>query len=42
MIGLSLPPDLAEGARDAPYPGAEAPVRLLFVGRAEARKGSTR
>ncbi|GJD65399.1 glycosyltransferase family 4 protein [Methylobacterium frigidaeris] len=39
VIGLSLPPEIAAGARDAPYPEAEAPVRLLFVGRAEARKG---
>ncbi|MFH6780969.1 MULTISPECIES: glycosyltransferase family 4 protein [Methylobacterium] len=39
VIGLSLPPEIAAGARDAAYPAAEAPVRLLFVGRAEARKG---
>ena len=39
VIGLSLPPEVAAGARDAPYPEAEEPVRLLFVGRAEARKG---
>ncbi|AWB22795.1 glycosyl transferase family 1 [Methylobacterium currus] len=39
VIGLSLPPEIAAGARDAAYPEAEAPVRLLFVGRAEVRKG---
>ena len=39
VIGLSLPPDLATSARAAAYPEAEQPVRLLFVGRAEARKG---
>jgi glycogen(starch) synthase len=39
VIGLSLPPEITDSARDAPYPAAEAPVRLLFVGRAEVRKG---
>lgn len=39
VIGLSLPPEITAAARDAAYPAAEAPVRLLFVGRAEARKG---
>lgn len=39
VIGLSLPPEIAAGARNAPYPEAEGPLRLLFVGRAEARKG---
>ncbi len=39
VIGLSLPPGLLERGRAAPYPDADAPVRLLFVGRAEARKG---
>lgn len=40
VIGLSLPPDMLQRGRTAPYPDAvEAPVRLLFVGRAEARKG---
>jgi glycosyltransferase involved in cell wall biosynthesis len=39
VIGLSLPPDLAASARAAPYPEDGTPVRLLFVGRAEARKG---
>ncbi len=39
VIGLSLPPEVATGARAAAYPEAAAPVRLLFVGRAEARKG---
>ncbi len=39
VIGLSLPPEIAAGARDAAYPETQDPVRLLFVGRAEARKG---
>jgi glycogen synthase len=39
VIGLSLPPVVAAAARGAPYPEAAEPVRLLFVGRAEARKG---
>lgn len=39
VIGLSLPPELAARARAAAYPDAGDPVRLLFVGRAEARKG---
>ena len=39
VIGLSLPPEVAERARAAPYPGVGEPVRLLFVGRAETRKG---
>ncbi|MCJ2090029.1 glycosyltransferase family 4 protein [Methylobacterium sp. E-005] len=39
VIGLSLPPALAAAARGAAYPEAAEPVRLLFVGRAEARKG---
>ena len=39
VVGLSLPPEMAARARDAPYPQAEVPVRLLFVGRAETRKG---
>ncbi|WP_298964196.1 glycosyltransferase family 4 protein [uncultured Methylobacterium sp.] len=39
VIGLSLPPEIMASARDAAYPAADAPVRLLFVGRAEARKG---
>ncbi|GJD35390.1 glycosyltransferase family 4 protein [Methylobacterium aerolatum] len=39
VIGLSLPPDLLATARAAVYPAADAPLRLLFVGRAEARKG---
>ncbi|MBD8901331.1 glycosyl transferase family 1 [Methylobacterium bullatum] len=40
VIGLSLPPEMLERARAAPYPEATGgPVRLLFVGRAEARKG---
>lgn len=40
VIGLSLPPDLLERGRTAPYPhAADGPIRLLFVGRAEPRKG---
>lgn len=39
VIGLSLPPEIAATARAAPYPAGAGPVRLLFVGRAEARKG---
>ncbi|MCJ2094248.1 glycosyltransferase family 4 protein, partial [Methylobacterium sp. J-072] len=39
VIGLSLPPEIAAAARAAPYPDGPGPVRLLFVGRAEARKG---
>jgi glycogen(starch) synthase len=39
VIGLSLPPEAAAAARSAAYPEAADPVRLLFVGRAEARKG---
>ena len=39
VIGLSLPPEICSSARAAPYPEADAPLRLLFVGRAEARKG---
>ncbi|TXN23663.1 glycosyltransferase family 4 protein [Methylobacterium sp. WL19] len=40
VIGLSLPPEMLERGRAAPYPEATGgPVRLLFVGRAEPRKG---
>ncbi|KQP91333.1 glycosyl transferase family 1 [Methylobacterium sp. Leaf113] len=39
VIGLSLPPEILASARCASYPDADGPVRLLFVGRAEARKG---
>lgn len=39
VIGLSLPPEIVAAARAAPYPETDAPVRLLFVGRAEVRKG---
>ncbi|TFZ55034.1 glycosyltransferase [Methylorubrum sp. Q1] len=39
VIGLSLPPEILSSARAAAYPETDAPVRLLFVGRAEARKG---
>ncbi|GGE22803.1 hypothetical protein GCM10011390_47770 [Aureimonas endophytica] len=39
VIGLSLPPErMARGSR-APYPAEASPLRLLFVGRAEHRKG---
>jgi len=40
VVGLSLPPDRLERGRAAPYPdGTGGPLRLLFVGRAERRKG---
>ena len=39
VIGLSLPPAITEAARGAAYPDHAEPVRLLFVGRAETRKG---
>ena len=39
VIGLSLPPETLARGRAAPYPGPEGPLRLLFVGRAETRKG---
>ncbi len=41
VIGLSLPPAMIERGRAAAYPAveADAPMRLLFVGRAEHRKG---
>jgi len=39
VIGLSLPPEIRSSARAAGYPKTDAPLRLLFVGRAEARKG---
>lgn len=39
VIGLSLPPEILTSARAASYPGEDVPVQLLFVGRAEARKG---
>ncbi|MDP4023004.1 glycosyltransferase family 4 protein [Methylobacterium sp. NEAU 140] len=38
VIGLSLPPEVATGAGGTAYP-QDGPVSLLFVGRAEARKG---
>lgn len=38
-IGLSLPPELLKTAQSSPYPAGEEPVRILFVGRAEQRKG---
>jgi glycogen synthase len=42
VIGLSLPPGTLAAGRAAPYPDDgpdDGPVRLVFVGRAEARKG---
>lgn len=39
VIGLSLPPEILSSACAASYPETNAPLRLLFVGRAEARKG---
>ncbi|KAB0682632.1 glycosyltransferase family 4 protein [Aureimonas leprariae] len=39
VIGLSLPPAMLAAGRRAAYPEAVEPVRVLFVGRAEARKG---
>jgi glycosyltransferase involved in cell wall biosynthesis len=38
-IGLSLQAGMLERGRAASYPGTMAPVRILFVGRAERRKG---
>ncbi|MGE7368765.1 glycosyltransferase family 4 protein [Neorhizobium sp. NPDC001467] len=38
-VGLSLPPDLLDVASASPYPDEDAPVRILFIGRAESRKG---
>ncbi len=38
-VGLSLPPDLLSVAHSSPYPTDGTVVRILFVGRAEARKG---
>ncbi|EAS50433.1 possible glucosyltransferase [Aurantimonas manganoxydans SI85-9A1] len=39
VIGLSLPPERLARAAGAPYPPAGEELRLLSVGRAEARKG---
>ncbi|GHD18093.1 glycosyltransferase family 4 protein [Tianweitania populi] len=40
VIGLSLSPDSLQRAAHATYPsGVASPIRLLFVGRAEHRKG---
>ena len=39
VAGLSLPPARLLRGRRAPYPQAAPPLRLLFVGRAERRKG---
>ena len=39
VIGLSLPPAIVARGLAASYPPAAGPVSLLFVGRAERRKG---
>lgn len=39
VIGLSLPPAIVARGRAAAYPATATPVELLFVGRAERRKG---
>lgn len=39
VVALSLPPDLIARGKAAVYPAADGPLRLLFVGRAEHRKG---
>ena len=39
VIGLSLPPETLAAGRAAAYPAPSGTVRLLFVGRSEARKG---
>ncbi|MFD2236896.1 glycosyltransferase family 4 protein [Aureimonas populi] len=39
VIGLSLPPAMLARAGGAPYPGEAGAVQILFVGRAEHRKG---
>lgn len=39
VVGLSLPPATLRRGREATYPGSDGPIRLLFVGRAEHRKG---
>jgi glycogen synthase len=38
VIGLSLPPEFLAVAADAPF-DTDGPARILFVGRAEERKG---
>jgi glycogen synthase len=38
-VGLSLPPNLLSIAQSSSYPTDDTIVRILFVGRAEARKG---
>lgn len=38
-IGLSLPPELLQTAQSSPYPSGNGHVKILFVGRAEQRKG---
>ena len=40
VIGLSQPPALRRAAGAAPYPAADEPPRLLFIGRNERRKGA--
>jgi glycogen synthase len=39
VIGLSLPPEMLARGRNASYPDSAVPIRLLFVGRPERRKG---
>lgn len=39
VIGLSLAPEVLARAEAADYPEAQTPIRILFVGRAEKRKG---
>ncbi|KQT43161.1 glycosyl transferase family 1 [Aureimonas sp. Leaf454] len=39
VIGLSLAPATIRRGAQAAYPGEDGPLRLLFVGRAEHRKG---
>ncbi|TPW28169.1 glycosyltransferase family 4 protein [Pararhizobium mangrovi] len=39
VVGLSLPPERLSLAEDAPYPPPGDTVTMLFVGRAERRKG---
>ncbi|WP_182086574.1 glycosyltransferase family 4 protein [Aureimonas sp. ME7] len=39
VIGLSLAPEVLARAQGAPYPESAEPLRLLFVGRPEHRKG---
>ncbi|KQN82943.1 glycosyl transferase family 1 [Sphingomonas sp. Leaf67] len=40
VIGLSLPPAIVAAGQAALYPPGNAPLRMLFVGRNEPRKGT--